>query len=130
MIESLYGNGLVLLGIWVSMSLVMLLFWGVLAWAVLNIISRKGSGSRRAGATADRNSHHLRQIVGDDSRRRALSGSEKRFRRLCSPMSRADSRRGRLGLDRRHPIGGAEGSPAACALYTGETNGDLTRSRD
>jgi hypothetical protein len=68
MIESLYGNGLVLLGIWVSMSLVMLLFWGVLAWAVLNIISRQGSGSRRAGATAYRNSHHLHQIVGDDSR--------------------------------------------------------------
>jgi hypothetical protein len=46
MIESLYDNGLVLLGIWVSMSLVMLLFWGVLAWAVVNIISRQGSGRR------------------------------------------------------------------------------------
>jgi hypothetical protein len=78
MIASLYGNGLVLLGIWVSMSLVMLLFWGVLAWAVVNISSHKGAGRRWAGAAAYQNSRHLRQTVGDDSGRRAHSGSEKR----------------------------------------------------
>ena len=41
MMESLYGNGLVVLGLWVSMSLVMLLIWGLLAWAVVNILSRR-----------------------------------------------------------------------------------------
>lgn len=41
MMESLYGNGLVLLGLWLSMSLVMLFIWGLLAWAVVNILSRR-----------------------------------------------------------------------------------------
>ena len=78
MMEALYGNGLVLLGIWVSTSLVMLFFWGGLAWAVVNGLSRQGFGRRRAGATDYRNSHHVRQIDGYDSRRRARSGREKR----------------------------------------------------
>ena len=78
MMETLYGNGLLLLGLWVSTSLVMLLIWGVLAWAVVNILSRQRFGRRWAGATNYRNSHHLHQTVGSDSGRRARSGPENR----------------------------------------------------
>ena len=77
MMESLSGNGLVLLGIWVSTSLVMLFFWGGLAWAVVNGLSRHGFGRRRSGATDYRNSNHSRQTIGNDSRRRARSRREK-----------------------------------------------------
>jgi hypothetical protein len=69
MMESLYGNGLVLLGLWVSMSLVMLFIWGLLAWAVVNILSRRRFRRTWAAASGYRNSHHFRQTVGDDSRR-------------------------------------------------------------
>ena len=76
MMESLYGNGFVLLGVWVSTSLVMLFFWGLLAWAVVNVLSRQGFARRRAGASDHRHSHHLRQIVADDSGCRARYGRE------------------------------------------------------
>ena len=69
MMESLYGNGLVLLGLWVGMSLVMLFIWGLLAWAVVNILSRRRFRRTWAAATGYRKSHHFHQAVGDDSRR-------------------------------------------------------------
>jgi hypothetical protein len=58
MMESLYGNGLVLLGLWVSMSLVMLFIWGLLAWAVVSVLSRRRFRRTWAGATGYRNSHN------------------------------------------------------------------------
>jgi hypothetical protein len=77
MMEALSGNGLVLLGIWVSTSLIMLFFWGGLAWAVVNVLSRQGFGRRWAGATDNRKSH-WRQTVSDVSGSRARSGPHKR----------------------------------------------------
>jgi hypothetical protein len=102
MMDSLYGNGLLLLGLWVSTSLVMLFIWGVLAWAVVNTLSRQRFGRRWAGATEYRNSHHLHQTVGYDSGRRARSNPENRS--VLPPRSRADSRGGRLRQDRRRPL--------------------------
>jgi hypothetical protein len=77
MMETLYGHSLVLLGLWVSTSLVMLFFCGVLAWAVVNILSRQGLKRRWTGSTNHRNSHRVRQNVGDASRRLARHGPEK-----------------------------------------------------
>ena len=40
MLGSMYGNGLVLVGLWVATSLVVLCLWGFLAWAVVTMLSR------------------------------------------------------------------------------------------
>jgi hypothetical protein len=53
MMGSLYGNGLVLLGLWVATSLAMLLFWGLLSWAVVSILSRHGFERRWTGTAED-----------------------------------------------------------------------------
>ncbi len=54
MMETLYGNGLVLLGLWVSTSLVMLFIWGVLAWAVLKFFrGRESDGDGREPPTTE-----------------------------------------------------------------------------
>lgn len=52
MMESLGTNSLVLSGLWVATSLLMLLVWGLLAWAVVSILSRQEFGRRRAGASS------------------------------------------------------------------------------
>jgi hypothetical protein len=41
MLDSIYGNGLMLLGLWVATSLVMLYLWGLLAWVVVVMLSRR-----------------------------------------------------------------------------------------
>jgi hypothetical protein len=43
MLGSMYGNGLILIGLWVATSLVVLFLWGLLAWAVVTMLSRRGS---------------------------------------------------------------------------------------
>ncbi len=59
MLGSMYGNGLVLVGLWVATSLVVLCLWGVLAWAVVTMLSRRGSARNEAG-TADCRDMHRR----------------------------------------------------------------------
>jgi hypothetical protein len=54
MMESLYANNLVLSGLWVATSLLMLLVWGLLAWAVVSILSRRGFGRRRVDPASTR----------------------------------------------------------------------------
>ena len=54
MIESFYGNGLLLLGLWTATSIIMVFLWGLLAWAVVNLIARRGPRRRRAGDVGDR----------------------------------------------------------------------------
>lgn len=67
MMESLYGDGLELLGLWVATSLVLLLVWGLLAWAVVKILSRQRSRRRWASATNNPESDHMRHTVSDDA---------------------------------------------------------------
>jgi hypothetical protein len=57
MLGSMYGNGLVLVGLWVATSLVVLFLWGVLAWAVVTMLSRRGSARNDAGTPDCRDRH-------------------------------------------------------------------------
>lgn len=52
MIESIYGSGLLVLGLWIATSLFVLGFWGALAWAVVHLLSRR---ERRGQSAIDRN---------------------------------------------------------------------------
>jgi hypothetical protein len=48
MIESIYGSGLLVLALWIATSLFVLGFWGLLAWAVVHLLSRRGGGRNSA----------------------------------------------------------------------------------
>jgi hypothetical protein len=43
MLGSIYGNGLILLGLWVATSLVVLALWGLLTWAVVTLLTWRRS---------------------------------------------------------------------------------------
>jgi hypothetical protein len=53
MLESIYENGLVLLAFWVVTSLIMLFIWGLLAWAVVSILSLRASHGGGHRPTSD-----------------------------------------------------------------------------
>jgi hypothetical protein len=76
MTGSLYDNGLAVFGLWVATGLVMLFLWGLLAWAVVSILSRQGFGRRGAGTTDYRGSRHMCHTVADDSRRLSRCGPD------------------------------------------------------
>jgi hypothetical protein len=43
MLASIYGSGLILLGLWVATSLVVLALWGLLTWAVVTLLTWRRS---------------------------------------------------------------------------------------
>jgi hypothetical protein len=41
MLQSFFEDGLMALSVWVALSMVTVLLWGILAWTVVSIISRR-----------------------------------------------------------------------------------------